>query len=670
MPDFSGWIDAVARASIQGAILVAAVWVALRLVRRLPVEARSSIWLVAIAKFGLALFVLWEVPLLPAEAPPSLEALIPVAQMAQTGPAPVNSAESLQAAAFGLWAAVLTIIAIRALFAHAVLRRLVVESDPAPHRVQQIADGLAGRPMLVRLHPDPPVPFVTGLLRPIILLPEGMGAELDGPELEMVLAHEIAHIERRDTISGLFCFACQAIFFFHPAIWIARKEWQIARESACDQAAMRRTGASARDYAALLIKISAHSAHAPALAVSAVPAAKTLHRRIENMKNTHKKTRLSRIGALAAIGMVAAVAAPIAFVPRLPVQVPAKSEDLQAQPQRKKAPGVDLRAHQNQKKTLHELIRELRAMRKSGAGIDKAALDRLSGRLSELASKDAPKVIEGLRLDPKIVDGRLLKMRVQGLTMDQAALVEGVRLNPRLQKLLKDQGGMEQRAKELAKIQVPSAADRARLELELQKLLKDQGGMEERAKELAKIQIPSAVDRARMEKEIQKLLKDQGGMEERAKELAKIQIPSAVDRARMEKEIQKLLKDQGGMEERAKELAKSIKPQTKLDLKGLKGLKTKLDLKGLTGLKTKLDLKGITGLKRQGAEGESVPAEVRARLDAIRRFLSSPEARQEIAKAAREIREAVEGGKMTEEQAADRMSALIEKLMSRGGGDR
>ena len=565
MPDFSGWIDAVARASIQGAILVAAVWVALRLVRRLPVEARSSIWLVAIAKFGLALFVLWEVPLLPAEAPPSLEALIPVAQMAQTGPAPVNSAESLQAAAFGLWAAVLTIIAIRALFAHAVLRRLVVESDPAPHRVQQIADGLAGRPMLVRLHPDPPVPFVTGLLRPIILLPEGMGAELDGPELEMVLAHEIAHIERRDTISGLFCFACQAIFFFHPAIWIARKEWQIARESACDQAAMRRTGASARDYAALLIKISAHSAHAPALAVSAVPAAKTLHRRIENMKNTHKKTRLSRIGALAAIGMVAAVAAPIAFVPRLPVQVPAKSEDLQAQPQRKKAPGVDLRAHQNQKKTLHELIRELRAMRKSGAGIDKAALDRLSGRLSELASKDAPKVIEGLRLDPKIVDGRLLKMRVQGLTMDQAALVEGVRLNPRLQKLLKDQGGME---------------------------------------------------------------------------------------------------------ERAKELAKSIKPQTKLDLKGLKGLKTKLDLKGLTGLKTKLDLKGITGLKRQGAEGESVPAEVRARLDAIRRFLSSPEARQEIAKAAREIREAVEGGKMTEEQAADRMSALIEKLMSRGGGDR
>ena len=229
---------------------------------------------------------------------------------------------------------------------------------------------------------------------------------------------------------------------------------------------------------------------------------------------------------------------------------------------------------------------------------------------------------------------------------------------------------MEQRAKELAKIQVPSAADRARLELELQMLLKDQGGMEERAKELAKIQIPSAVDRARMEKEIQKLLKDQGGMEERAKELAKIQIPSAVDRARMEKEIQKLLKDQGGMEERAKELAKSIKPQTKLDLKGLKGLKTKLDLKGLTGLKTKLDLKGITGLKRQGAEGESVPAEVRARLDAIRRFLSSPEARQEIAKAAREIREAVEGGKMTEEQAADRMSALIEKLMSRGGGDR
>ena len=100
----------------------------------------------------------------------------------------------------------------------------------------------------------------------------GIDDDLPEEQLSMVLAHEFAHVQRRDVLTAFYMFLCQTVFFFNPATWIARREWQIARESACDQIAMERTGASCRDYADMLIKVSVGARRAPAFALSAVPA--------------------------------------------------------------------------------------------------------------------------------------------------------------------------------------------------------------------------------------------------------------------------------------------------------------------------------------------------------------------------------------------------------------
>jgi len=77
------------------------------------------------------------------------------------------------------------------------------------------------------------VPAMVGILRPRILLP-GEALLWDQRRLQMVLAHEAAHIRRHDWLWQVLGQVACAVHFFNPLAWVAMKQLRKESELACD----------------------------------------------------------------------------------------------------------------------------------------------------------------------------------------------------------------------------------------------------------------------------------------------------------------------------------------------------------------------------------------------------------------------------------------------------
>ena len=81
------------------------------------------------------------------------------------------------------------------------------------------------------------VPLVVGHMRPVILLPLGTVAGLSPAYLEAILAHELAHVLRRDYLVNLLQTVAEVLFFYHPAVWFVANCVRTERENCCDDTA-------------------------------------------------------------------------------------------------------------------------------------------------------------------------------------------------------------------------------------------------------------------------------------------------------------------------------------------------------------------------------------------------------------------------------------------------
>ena len=98
------------------------------------------------------------------------------------------------------------------------------------------------------------VPLTAGWFRPIALLPpewRGWSAE----KLDAVLAHEGAHIRRRDGLASAIAAINRCLFWFHPVAWVAERKLALLAEKACDECSVARLGDRER-YANLLIEMA------------------------------------------------------------------------------------------------------------------------------------------------------------------------------------------------------------------------------------------------------------------------------------------------------------------------------------------------------------------------------------------------------------------------------
>jgi hypothetical protein len=86
------------------------------------------------------------------------------------------------------------------------------------------------------------IPLTFGALRPVLLLPRRFAAELRADQVRLVLAHELAHVARRDYLLNLAQCVVEALLFFHPAAhWLSRTSRE-EREHCCDELAASLAG--------------------------------------------------------------------------------------------------------------------------------------------------------------------------------------------------------------------------------------------------------------------------------------------------------------------------------------------------------------------------------------------------------------------------------------------
>lgn len=77
-------------------------------------------------------------------------------------------------------------------------------------------------------------PAVFGPLRPVLILPEEYRSRPDDPALRYILMHELAHVKRGDLAVHTLLMVLQAIYWFNPLLWLARRRMQTLRELCCD----------------------------------------------------------------------------------------------------------------------------------------------------------------------------------------------------------------------------------------------------------------------------------------------------------------------------------------------------------------------------------------------------------------------------------------------------
>jgi bla regulator protein blaR1 len=156
-------------------------------------------------------------------------------------------------------------------------------------------------------------PTVIGYFKPVILMPLGSLAEMSVDQVEMILAHELAHIKRSDYLLNLIQSFLEIIYFFNPSVWVISKIIRNEREYACDDMAL-----SINDNSMILAKalLSVHQKESkrPVVAISALGTKNSILWRIKRMvqknntqTNYPKKLALSflLIGSLFAISVIA-----------------------------------------------------------------------------------------------------------------------------------------------------------------------------------------------------------------------------------------------------------------------------------------------------------------------------------------------------------------------------
>ena len=137
-------------------------------------------------------------------------------------------------------------------------RREVSEATESWQHTFEILKDQLGIPRAVRLLQSglAETAMVVGWLRPVVLVPVFAFTTLTEEQLRAVIAHELAHIRRRDHWVNLIQGVVEILLFFHPAIWWLSRRIRIEREYCCDDVSVQATG-SPRNLAEGLTRLEA-----------------------------------------------------------------------------------------------------------------------------------------------------------------------------------------------------------------------------------------------------------------------------------------------------------------------------------------------------------------------------------------------------------------------------
>lgn len=208
-----------------------------------------------------------------------------------------------------LWAIVASLLLLRLAVRYAATRALRRTSRPAPRSFADACVTLASQmgvsPPSVRVSDAVTSPCLVGFKRPVIVFPSVAD---ESASTRDVLAHELAHLERRDCAWRLVAQVASALLFFQPLVWVLSRRLDRAAEHACDDHVVR-LGCDRAAYATRLVDLAERQQRwaSPVGAVGVVSLRSAVGERVERVLDSTRRISI-RTGArrVAAIAILAA----------------------------------------------------------------------------------------------------------------------------------------------------------------------------------------------------------------------------------------------------------------------------------------------------------------------------------------------------------------------------
>ena len=215
---------------------------------------------------------------LPSARPPVVEVSVPVASLDEVDMVPGESLRPVEPAEDGgrtpgalrfhpwAWGVVLYVLGVLLMLSRLAvgwrrLARLTEAGRPLPDA--EVTPFLPQRPARLPAIRRVPViecrslttPMTAGVARQVILVPAGFFTRESAGDLQAMLTHEIAHIERNDPRILWIASILRSILFFHPLIWIATRRIATLAEHAADERVLEEA-ASPAEYARVLTRMA------------------------------------------------------------------------------------------------------------------------------------------------------------------------------------------------------------------------------------------------------------------------------------------------------------------------------------------------------------------------------------------------------------------------------
>jgi beta-lactamase regulating signal transducer with metallopeptidase domain len=150
----------------------------------------------------------------------------------------------------------------------------------------------------------------------VILFPRELLARLAPEARDTLLAHELAHFLRRDHWVRLLEFLATGLYWWHPAVWLARAGIEAAEEECCDSWVVGGYAASPRRYAEALLATIDFVAELrrpclPPGACAANRSARLLRRRLFGIIHADRPSQLRGAAAVRAAAVAVLLIQPV-----------------------------------------------------------------------------------------------------------------------------------------------------------------------------------------------------------------------------------------------------------------------------------------------------------------------------------------------------------------------
>ena len=289
--------------------------------RRVRAKALYVIWLLLALRLVIPADLSMPEPLVTVEAP-SYQLVLPVRTPSANPSAEVPMAEADQnvpeTSPFALSFPVNALLSALWLFGVLaaalvqgggyllVRRRLLRGARPVEEELEAKVRRTAGRLCLTRVFSvcqsgGIRTPMVLGLLRPVLLLPEGQ------PVDEVVLCHELTHLKRHDLLYKALLTAACWLHWFNPLVWWMSRAASENLELCCDGDVTAGQDAAFRQRYGELLLSAGEEGRGPTLSSRFGGSGRTVKERLTNLFLTKRRGRALACLAVAAVALLGAL---------------------------------------------------------------------------------------------------------------------------------------------------------------------------------------------------------------------------------------------------------------------------------------------------------------------------------------------------------------------------